>query len=48
VAKIVNLADDLALALAAPSIRIQAPVPVKRMSVSKYPIPNFLLFRCAS
>ncbi|MBP9040933.1 MAG: DNA translocase FtsK [Anaerolineaceae bacterium] len=29
VAKIVNLADDLALALAAPSIRIQAPVPGK-------------------
>lgn len=29
VAKIVNLADDLALALSAPSIRIQAPVPGK-------------------
>ncbi len=29
VSKIVNLADDLALALAAPSIRIQAPVPGK-------------------
>jgi S-DNA-T family DNA segregation ATPase FtsK/SpoIIIE len=29
VAKIVSLADDLALALSAPSIRIQAPVPGK-------------------
>ncbi len=41
VAKIVSLADDLALALAAPSIRIQAPVPGK--AYVGIEVPNFEL-----
>ena len=38
--RIVALADDLALALAAPAVRIEAPVPGRPMWASKCPIPD--------
>jgi len=43
VSKIVSLADDLALALAAPSVRIQAPVPGKGFVGIEVPNPEISL-----
>jgi S-DNA-T family DNA segregation ATPase FtsK/SpoIIIE len=40
VSKIAQLADDLALALSARSIRIQAPIPGKAWVASKFPMRN--------